>query len=135
MRPNSLVLIIKDGKLLAQKGKDTKTGVSFCRPIGGGIEFQEKSLATAKREIMEELGATLQNEKFLTVVENIFEYNGKPYHEITFLYSGDLKEESFYKMEKVQRLDFKSEYAEWISIPDLKENKIIIYPKECLDFL
>lgn len=135
MRPNSLVLIVKDNKLLVQKGEDFKKGITFCRPLGGGIEFGETSLFAAQREIKEELGATLQNAKLLTVIENIFEYNGKTGHEITFLYAGDLVEKDFYLKEKISILDKENQYGEWVLISDIKDRKIKIFPEECLKFI
>ncbi len=135
MRPNSLVIISKDGKLLASKGVDNKTGKEFCRLLGGGIEFGETSLIAAQREFKEELGATLKNEKLLQVIENIFQYNGKPGHEITFLYKADLDEEKFYETEKLPILDKQDAYAEWISIDEIKAGNITLYPKETINYL
>lgn len=135
MRPNSLILIINNNSLLVQKGEDSKKGIVFCRPIGGGINFGEISLSAIRREISEEIGATLENEKLLKVIENIFEYNGKVGHEITFLYSGELLEKELYAQEKISILDKKDDHAEWIPISDLKNGKIKIFPKECLDYI
>ncbi len=135
MRPVSLVLIINNGRLLVGLGRDSHEGFDFCRPLGGCIEFGETSLCAIKREIKEEIGATLQNEKLLTVIENIFEYNGQKCHEIVFLYSGEILEEDLCNAERLPILDKESKYAEWISISDIKEGKIRILPKECLDFI
>jgi ADP-ribose pyrophosphatase YjhB (NUDIX family) len=135
MRPNSLVLIIENEKLLAVKATDSVTGVSFCRPLGGGIEFGETSLVTAQREIKEEIGATLKNEKLLTVIENIFEFNAKKGHEITFLYSGEIAEKNLYAMEKMPILDKEATYAEWIPLTDIKSGTLKIFPEGCINFI
>ncbi len=75
IRPNVLVIIEKNNKLLAQKGTDTITGEVFYRLLGGGIEFGESSHEALKREIVEELGAHILSEELLCVTENIFDYN------------------------------------------------------------
>src|SRR3989338_2204793 len=99
MRPNSLVLIFNNDKILLEKGEDKVKNLIFYRPLGGGIEFGETSITALKRELKEEIGATLKNEKFLTVIENIFEYNNEKFHEIVFLFKGEIVEEQLLKQD------------------------------------
>jgi len=135
IRPNALVIIEKEGYILASKGKDGVTGQVFYRLVGGGIEFGELSSETVKREFMEELGAEIINEKFITTAENVFEFNGVKYHEITFIYRADFKDESLYDQETIKRIDNDYEYADWVSIDEIKNNKIVLYPKETINYL
>lgn len=135
IRPNALVIIKKDDNLLIQKGLDSKTDRVFCRLLGGGIEFGESSSEALKREISEELGATILNEKLLCISENIFEFNGQTGHEITFLYSGDLLEEELYGQKTIKIADKDNRHAEWVSIDEVKNGHIILYPKEALKYL
>lgn len=135
MRPNSLMIIVEGDKLLAQKIQDVVKGTTFFRLLGGGIEFSETSLKALKREVKEELGATTQNEKLLKVIENIFTYNGKNGHEITFLYSGEIIEKELIDKKIVKILDKEDKYAEWISIAEVKNGTITLYPKESIDFI
>jgi len=138
MRPNSLVLIFnKDNKkLLIQKGEDKETGLVFCRLIGGGIDFGETSLIAIRREIKEELGFSLKNDILLEVIENIFEYNGKKGHEITFLYKGEIVEKEFYQKRKIPILDKEDgDYAEWVAVSDIKKGKIKLFPEEAVNFI
>lgn len=66
---------------------------SFFALPGGSVEFGETSLDAAKREMIEELGATVEVGRLLWVVENFFQYMDKDCHEIGLYYhvhfSGD----------------------------------------------
>ena len=135
IRPNALVIIKRNNQLLSLRGVDETTGRIFYRLLGGGIEFGENSKETLTREIKEELNATIINENLLLVTENIFEFNDKKYHEITFLYNGDLLEENLYNEKNIKIADKENEYAEWIPISEIKSGSMIIYPKETINYL
>lgn len=135
IRPNALVIIKKDGNLLAARGEDKVTGKVFYRLMGGGIEFGELSSGTIKREIREELNATVINEKFLCPIENIFEFNSKKGHEITFLYEGDIEEKSFYDEKRIKVIDKEDSFAEWVPIENIKNGETILYPQETVKYL
>lgn len=81
----ALCIIEHKGKLLASINTDPTSGQQFYRLIGGGVEFGETGEAAVRREIMEELGSELENLQLVTMLENIFVYDGKPGHEIVFL--------------------------------------------------
>ena len=51
-----------------------------------------------KREVLEEIGATITNLDFLDTIENLFTYNGDLGHEIVFVYNADFIEKSLYDM-------------------------------------
>nr|WP_277351979.1 NUDIX domain-containing protein [Rhodococcus sp. HNM0563] len=77
----------RSGHVLVLEGMDRVTGEAFHRAIGGGIEFGETAEAALRREFTEELGVTLGAVELLAVVENIFEYEGKPGHEIAHVFA------------------------------------------------
>ena len=77
---HTLVLIRPDGY------------IAFHRAIGGGIEFGETAEVALRREFVEELGVELGAVKLLGVVENIFEYEGHPGHEIAHVFAVDSSE-------------------------------------------
>ncbi len=136
IRTNALAIIKKRGKLLALKGEDAAKNEIFLRLLGGGIEFGETSLVALHREFKEELGASLKDVRLLSVIENVFEFNGVPSHEITFLYSAEIVEDSINDVEKIKILDSKKEkYAEWFEIEKIKKENIAVYPKEAKEYL
>ena len=90
-----LVIGYKD-KLLLNKGYDNVKKETFFRFVGGSLNFGEKADEAMRREIKEELNSEIENLQFLTVVENIFTYEGEKEHEITFLYKGDLSNKNIH---------------------------------------
>src|SRR5690606_3322932 len=65
----------------------------FHRLIGGSVELGETHSEAIRREVEEELSATIADLRHLGVLENIFEMNGELGHEIVFVYSGRLDPE------------------------------------------
>ncbi|MEW6406554.1 MAG: NUDIX hydrolase [Chloroflexota bacterium] len=77
-------------KILVFEGYDPKKAQTFYRPLGGGIEFGERSDETICREIREEINAEVTDLKYLGTLENIFVFNGVTGHEIVQVYDGRL---------------------------------------------
>lgn len=84
-----------DGALLLQTGYDPNKNEHFYRPLGGGIEFGEHSRVAFAREIREELGAEVADARLIGWIENIFEVEGRPSHEIMAVYEATLADPSF----------------------------------------
>ncbi len=80
-------LPVRDGHILVLDGTDFVKDQSFHRAIGGGIEFGETAEQALRREFLEELAVSLQGIRLLGVLENIFEYEGRPGHEIIHVFS------------------------------------------------
>ncbi|MBU1130864.1 NUDIX domain-containing protein [Patescibacteria group bacterium] len=92
-RPNHIeiilrAIIIDDDKILVCKSNDHPP--IYYLP-GGHLEMGEGIKQALKREIREELGAEINNLKFLEFFENSFTHNNVYHHEINFLYQVDLK--------------------------------------------
>jgi ADP-ribose pyrophosphatase YjhB (NUDIX family) len=66
------------------------------------VEFGETTGAAIKREIQEEIGLEIIDLELLTVLENIFIYQGKTGHEIVYVYDGYFTDESAYKRESFE---------------------------------
>ena len=61
---------------------------------GGRAEVMEPSEKTIQREFQEELALDVKVVRLLWVVENFFEYDHVPYHELSFFYLVDIDNES-----------------------------------------
>lgn len=84
--------IIKyNNKILVEKNKN----VNFAVIPGGRIKTLETSHTSLLREIQEELGIDLSNEKFelISLIENFFKFDNKKYHELYFVYQVELKQD------------------------------------------
>ena len=95
VRPIALCVIRRHGNLLVFEGYDTVKKDHFYRPLGGTIEFGERSSVTAAREMVEELNTEIRNVRWLGVLENIFTVHGQPGHEIVMLYEADFVDKGY----------------------------------------
>ncbi len=110
------------------------------RPPGGHIELGEYAIDTAQREIREELGVEAEDINQLTMIENIFRYDGGLTHEYVFIFSARFVDPVFYKMEKIPFFDdLKSGFLEWHDISALKNSTVPLVPngvlEECLKYM
>lgn len=130
IRCTALAIIRRaDGKILLEKGYDRRKDAFFYRPSGGGIEFGERSQETLLREFMEELRQHIVVERLLTVLENIFTFDGKPGHEIVFVYAARLANAQDEARDYFQRVDGSDAIISWV---DVKEVALPIYPEGLL---
>ena len=92
---------------------------------GGGIEYKETPINTLKREIIEEIGGTIQNCSLLDVVSANIKWNMddnkiEDLHHIGILYKVSINEKELKK--ESDGLD--SEGASWYLIGDLKKEQL-----------
>lgn len=128
IRGLALAIIKKNDHILVSPGYDGIKDSNFFRLLGGGINYGESSLNALHREFKEELDIELTNCKLLTVSENIFTFNGKPYHEICFIYEAEFKDPSFYEIEEFRILDCVDKDDDgkviWLKLDDSIEHNI-----------
>jgi ADP-ribose pyrophosphatase YjhB (NUDIX family) len=98
IRVIAICVFSDNGRILIAEGIDTVKQVRFARPLGGAVEPGETSRQAVEREIREELGQKAIELRLLGVLENIFEYQGKPGHEVVFVYDGRLEDPSLYNL-------------------------------------
>jgi ADP-ribose pyrophosphatase YjhB (NUDIX family) len=115
---------------------DSAKGSAFARPLGGGIDFGETSQDAIVREIKEELGTEMNDVRLLGIVENIFELEGKPGHEIVFVYDGHFGDESLYERENLDVVEGKRKFkAVWRSLKELRSGSTRLVPPELWELL
>lgn len=81
-------LLKREGKLLVSTEVDGTQTLS-----GGAIKIGETSEITVVREFKEETNLNVQVEKLVAIVENFFNFEGKPYQQIIFVYELSLADE------------------------------------------
>ncbi|RSD22910.1 NUDIX hydrolase [Amycolatopsis eburnea] len=134
IRPIALGLVRRGDALLVFEGRDDVKGESFCRPLGGGIEFGETGEEALAREFREELGAELLVRERVGVLENIFTWWGGPRHDIAFLYDAAFTDPAFYEREEMKILDDPAT-ARWVDVADFRDGRKILYPAGLLELL
>lgn len=114
-------LVKNEDKVLIQK---IANNTFYCLP-GGHVELGEDTKFAVNREITEEIGNPIKNEKLFAIIENFF--NGKEgakYHEIGFYYSANLEKEMQTKdytvIENDKGVEKKLEYK-WVTESELEK--------------
>jgi 8-oxo-dGTP pyrophosphatase MutT (NUDIX family) len=138
IRPLAICVFLNKNRILVAEGYDPLKKQNFYRPLGGGIEFGERSEDTVRRELMEEIQAEVGDVWYLGTLENIFVFNGTPGHEIVQVYDGVLKESGLYDQTVIvgQEADIEESFrAVWMSLDEFGEGKSILYPTGLLEML
>ena len=136
IRPLALCVFRHQNKILVSEGFDPTKNQTFYRPLGGGIEFGERSVEAARREIKEELNAEVTDLKYLGTLENIFVFDGNPGHEIVQIYDGKFVNAEFY--EKTEFFGYEEGDGKfkvlWKNLGEFN-SKIPLYPDGLLELL
>lgn len=131
--------ILQSGnRLLVEEfeGEHSKGNGTYYRPIGGSIEFGERSTEAISREFNEELEETVSINHFLGCIENIFLINGRMGHEIILLYSVDFLDKENYSREMFTiHQNGQVSFAKWIDILDFETGKKTLFPDGLVDKL
>ena len=119
------------------EGYDKAKDEIFYRPLGGGIEFGEKSEDAVRRELKEELNVEITDLKYLGMLENIYTFNGGSYHEVVMVYDGMLVEPGLYEQELILGKEANGDdiRAMWKGLDEFGEGKSILYPPGLLEIL
>ncbi len=130
IRVSAMCVVVRNGdEILAGLGYDNVKDQHFGRLPGGGVDFGETSEVAIRREFMEELNAEIKNVAFIQVVENIFIFNGKPGHEVIFVYTATFTDKNLYKNERMAILDKDGTEVTWIKLSDVTSGKLKLYPE------
>lgn len=118
-RINARAVIQNDNKiLLCHFVRKDKT--YYFLP-GGGVEFAEDVVTALGRELKEELGVKLLDAKFIGGVENLFDNDGKLYHELNLVFSVTIDDMN--PQSKEDHIAFS-----WMPIADLERENVLPKP-------
>jgi 8-oxo-dGTP pyrophosphatase MutT (NUDIX family) len=98
-RAIAIAVIRRGDEILVSEVPDPVKNVTGWRPPGGGIEFGERGADTVVREMEEELGARVEDPRYLGTVENIFTYLGVDGHQLVRVYAVRFADIRLYKKE------------------------------------
>jgi 8-oxo-dGTP pyrophosphatase MutT (NUDIX family) len=111
------------------EGEHSRGSGIYYRPIGGSIEFGEKSTDALIREYKEEIKVTVEIDKFIECIENIFMINGHIGHEIFLVYQVVFVDKENYNRELFEiRENEKVSFAKWIDIMDVVTGEKVLFP-------
>jgi 8-oxo-dGTP pyrophosphatase MutT (NUDIX family) len=124
------ICVFRNGdRILVAEGVDSVKQQSFYRPLGGMIEFGERSEETIRRELMEEINAEVGDLRYLGLLENIFVYEAERGHEIVLIYDGKFVDPSLYEKTVIFGDELGSPIrAIWITLSELGPQKPPLYP-------
>jgi 8-oxo-dGTP pyrophosphatase MutT (NUDIX family) len=137
IRPIAIGIFRRGDQLLVFEGYDPASGEVFYRPLGGAIEFGEYGHQTLAREVREEIGAEIENLRYLGLSENLFGFAGQLGHEIVLIYEGDLVDSTVREQDvMVGREDDGSRMKVlWVPLARFQHGEAILYPDGLLDLL
>ena len=113
----------------------SKVGRNSVIP-GGRIQTMESSREAIKREIFEEMGITLDENRIrqLTVLENFFTYEERGFHEIYFLYEYILSPELYEKIKEIgTNMDNKETYFKFVDSEKVEDYNLL--PKALYEYV
>jgi len=137
VRAIALCILRSGGAIFVFEGRDAIKGETFYRPLGGTIEFGERSAQTIQREMREEIDAGITNLRYVGALENIFTYEGQPGHEIALVYEGNFADAAMYDKAFVMgREDDGGQFkALWKPLADFASGQSPLYPDGLLELL
>ena len=139
IRPIAIGILRRDDKILVFESRENDSrGRIFYRPLGGSIEFGEYGHQTLARELREEIGAEVENVRYLGLNENLFRApDGRRAHEIVLVYEADLVHKTLYEKDEMLVVEdtgatFK---AFWKPLAFFQRAEAPLYPNGLLDLL
>jgi 8-oxo-dGTP pyrophosphatase MutT (NUDIX family) len=132
----ALGLIRDKERVFLSQGFDPVKERTFYRAMGGGVDFGETSQEALKREFIEEIQAEITNIEYLTCIENIFVYNGKPGHEIVQLYQCDFLDPQWRDRQEIIFYEKnRQKTALWVDIDRCRSGELYVVPEQFIDYL
>lgn len=136
IRLKTLAWIEEDHALFVVKNHDSVKGDDYYRPVGGSVNFGERTMNALLREVNEELDTTITITGDPLIVENIFVCDGEIGHEIDYLYPSRFNDPGFYarKIYSLREDSGETFDALWIEIEACLTGKHRLVPEELLEW-
>ena len=134
----SLGVVFRDECILVQElsGRHSKGTGTHYRPIGGTIEYGEKSIDTVMREFDEEIGMAVEVIKYLGCIENIFTFDGQTGHDIDWVYAVRPTDKRLYSNDSFRVTEGDNVgVAKWIPIEAFRIGNLVLYPDGIINLL
>ena len=112
-------LIIHNNKLLVHNNINE----NHVALVGGRVKIGESSEDTLKREIKEEMGKEIEILEYVSTIENFFDADDMPYHEIMFVYRVDFKDDADKKIiDSIKNIEGEDELRyDWIDLDKIEQ--------------
>ena len=136
IRPKAVCVCWRGDEILVGEAYDAVKRERFFGPLGGGIEFGERAAVAVQRELREELNVALADVRLLGILENVFTYEGKPGHEIVFVFEARLDDPHLYDREEIHGSEEGQPFvARWIPLVHFAGGAPPLYPEGLFDLL
>jgi len=131
-----VICVFRDGdRMLVAEYHDPWHEGPYYRPPGGGIEFGERIQECIVREIREEIDAEIQDLRYLGVIENIYTEDGKPHHQLVFVYEARFPDLKLYQVPAVESHVDEFLVALWKPMDEFRTGRAQLYPLGLLELL
>jgi 8-oxo-dGTP pyrophosphatase MutT (NUDIX family) len=139
IRPVAIGIIRRDDQILVFESREPDSrGRVYYRPLGGSIEFDEYGHQTLVRELREELGAEIENVRYLGLSENLYPTpDGRRAHEIILIYEADLADGTLYEKEEMISTEDSGQTfrVRWKPLSFFQRGEAPLYPNGLLELL
>lgn len=137
IRAKAVCIFRHENKILLSEGYDPVKDEHYLIPIGGGVDFGETSAQATRREVMEEIGAEVHGLRLLGVLENLFTFDGRPGHEIVFIYEAEFINESLYSQMEIYGVESNGTElkVKWFNQKEINSGALTIYPNGITEML
>ena len=136
IRPIAIGIVWRGDEILVAQVCDDDGRIDGWRPLGGGLEFGERSSETLKREFAEELNTTIAEPILLTAMENHYEHQGVRGHEIVFVFETSFCDPKVYQQDEFKIVEGSlTILAEWKSLASFERGTEVLYPDDLLEAL
>ena len=129
IKVKAMAIFVAHGRMLVTPSFDFVKKQPHNRLLGGHVEFGERAEETLRREMREELGADIEVLARFEVIENIFTYEGRAYHEIVFIHHARFLDDAMTRREDLRNLEADNdEIFRWLPIEEVLDGGVPLYP-------